>query len=343
MKGYFKTYKVVEAVDNMSSFLEDNHCLLLPREIALKLFPDDNVNFKCTEPYYKRGKNREQQYLLRRLYLLVDEKIYDKAVEYFFTEFKEDIEIWEEKFGKCKDEGYKIELYKSLSFTYSSFAFPDKPRMLQEKYFGYLRDIIIDLEGTYNGNEKVKEIIEEMKFSLDSIVPFEIINVEDLLWVETCGRVTDYISKFKPLMMENKLVKDKFPSDDLELIGQYHYIRHRNKFYNSYNLSMVGITIEQYKELYDYFFKEMSDSTSHIIVKIMITDNIEEKSSLYEGLYFEIEANSLHYDITMIPSYIIEFVENELKSEEASKLDTETMKYLLSIRNSYVPFKFFNI
>lgn len=215
--------------------------------------------------------------------------------------------------------------------------------MLPDRYFGYLRDIIIDLEGTYNGNEKVKEIIEEMKFSLDSIVPFEIINVEDLLWVETCGRVTDYISKFKPLMMENKLVKDKFPSDDLELIGQYHYIRHRNKFYNSYNLSMVGITIEQYKELYDHFFKEMSDSTNHIIVKIMITDNIEEKSSLYEGLYFEIEANSLHYDITMIPSYIIEFVENELKSEEASKLDTETMKYLLSIRNSYVPFKFFNI
>lgn len=165
----------------------------------------------------------------------------------------------------------------------------------------------------------------------------------NIIWVETCGRVTDYISKFKPLMMENKLVKDKFPSDDLELIGQYHYIRHRNKFYNSYNLSMVGITIDQYEETYNHFFKEMSDSTSHIIVKIMTTHDIKEKASLYEDLYFEIEANSLHCDITMIPSYIIEFVDNELKSEETSKLDTETMNYLLSIRNSYVPFKFFNV
>lgn len=178
MKGYFKTYNVVEAVDNMSSFLEDNHCLLLPREIALKLFPDDNVNFKCAEPYYKRGKNREQQYLLRRLYLLVDEKIYDKAVEYFFTEFEEDLGKWKNKFNNCKDEDEKIELYKSLSFIYSSFAFPDKPRMLPDRYFAYLRSIIKTLEEIYNGSKEIKEIIEEMEYSLDSIVPFEIINTK---------------------------------------------------------------------------------------------------------------------------------------------------------------------
>lgn len=165
----------------------------------------------------------------------------------------------------------------------------------------------------------------------------------NIIWLETCGRVTDYISKFNPLMMENKLIKDKFPSDDLELIGQYHYIRHKNKFYNGYNLSMVGITIVQYEETYNHFFKEMDYIVSDIINKIKEINDIKEKTSLYKDLYFEIEANSLQYDITMIPSYIIEFVENELKSEEASKLDTETMKYLLSIRNSYVPFKLFNI
>lgn len=163
--------------------------------------------------------------------------------------------------------------------------------------------------------------------------------MEEIVWIETCGRVTDYISQFNPLMMENKLVKDKFPSDDLELIGQYHYIRHRNKFYNGYNLSMVGITMNQYEETYNHFFKEMDYILSDIINKIKEENDIKEKSSLYKDLYFEIEANSLQYDITMIPNYIIEFVSDEIESNKTNKLNTDTLKFLLSLRDSYLPFK----